>query len=121
MSWDEYARFTDRARKIMTRAENHAEQSGHGCIDIDHLLLGLLEEGNGVATRLLTNLNVDLKAIKADVEKRLRQHPKKFYLGRPPLSPRCQYSLDLAKEEAARLKHDFLGSEHILLGIINEA
>lgn len=113
-----FNRFTDRARKVLVFAQQEAARFGHGYIGTEHLLLGLLREGEGVAAKALTSLNIDLEAVRARVEEILgKGQENNAEMG---YTPRAKKVIELAMEEALRLGHNYVGTEHLLLGLIRE-
>ncbi|SMD14322.1 ATP-dependent Clp protease ATP-binding subunit [Sporomusa malonica] len=113
-----FNRFTDRARKVLILAQQEAARYGHGYIGTEHLLLGLLREGEGVAAKALTSLNLDIASVRAQVESILGQGQNQSTdIG---YTPRAKKIIELAMEEALRLGHNYVGTEHILLGLIRE-
>src|SRR5262249_8040758 len=111
-----FNRFTDRARKVLIYAQQEAARYGHGYIGIEHLLLGLLREEEGVAARVLASLNLDIASVRAEVESILGQGQEQTSdIG---YTPRAKKIIELAMEEALRLGHNYVGTEHILLGMI---
>lgn len=117
-----YERFTDRARKVMQLANQEAQRLGFEYIGTEHVLLGLIKEGSGVAALVLKNLDVDLHNLQLDVEKAiLRSHAQGVADPRSPQRPRAKKTIEHAMEEAQKLGHYYLGNEHILLGLLREA
>jgi ATP-dependent Clp protease ATP-binding subunit ClpC len=115
-----FDRFTDRARKVMGLARQEAQRLNHEYIGTEHILLGLVQEGSGVAANVLKNLSVDLKKIRQEVEKLVKTGPSMVTMGQLPFTPRAKKVLELALEEASNLGHNYIGTEHILLGLIRE-
>ena len=115
-----FDRFTDRARKVMGLARQEAQRFNHDYIGTEHILLGLIQEGNGVAADVLKSLDVDLKKIRQDVEKLVSHGTMMVTLGQLPFTPRGKKVLELALEEARSLGHNYIGTEHLLLGLIRE-
>ncbi len=115
-----FDRFTDRARKVMGLARQEAQRLNHEFIGTEHILLGLVQEGSGVAANVLKNLDVDLKKIRTEVERLVKAGPNMVTLGQLPFTPRAKKVLELALEEASSLGHNYIGTEHILLGLIKE-
>jgi ATP-dependent Clp protease ATP-binding subunit ClpC len=113
-------RFTDRARKVMNYAKEEALRFNHEYIGTEHILLGLVKEGSGVAAQVLHNLDIDIKKIRLEVEKMVQSGPDLKSIGQLPLTPRAKKVLDLATEEAKSLGHNYIGTEHILLGLLRE-
>src|SRR5579875_1837542 len=116
---ERFDKFTERARKVLTLAQEEAQRFNHNYIGTEHLLLGLVREGEGVAAKVLSNLGVELTKVRSAVE---------FIIGRgerPPqgeigLTPRAKKVIELAVDEARRLGHHYIGTEHLLLGLIRE-
>jgi ATP-dependent Clp protease ATP-binding subunit ClpC len=115
-----FDRFTDRARKVMGLARQEAQRLNHEYIGTEHILLGLVQEGSGVAANVLKNLDIDLKKIRQEVEKLVKAGPSMVTMGQLPFTPRAKKVLELALEEASNLGHNYIGTEHILLGLIRE-
>ncbi|GIW84996.1 MAG: ATP-dependent Clp protease ATP-binding protein [Gemmataceae bacterium] len=118
-----YERFTDRARKVMQLANQEAQRFNHEYIGTEHILLGLVKEGSGVAANVLKNLDVDLRKIRSEVEKIVQhghQGGEQVVMGRLPHTPRAKKVLDYALEEARNLGHNYVGTEHLLLGLLRE-
>ena len=115
-----FDRFTDRARKVMGLARQEAQRLNHEYIGTEHILLGLVQEGSGVAANVLKNLDVDLRKVRAEVEKLVKAGPSMVTMGQLPFTPRAKKVLELALEEAGNLGHNYIGTEHILLGLIKE-
>jgi len=115
-----FDKFTDRARKVMGYARQEAERFNHDYIGTEHVLLGLVKEGSGVAANVLENLDIDLEKLRAEVEKRVKQGPDTGTMGQLPFTQRAKKVLDYAIEEARHLKHKYVGTEHILLGLLRE-
>ena len=115
-----YERFTDRARKVLQLANQEAQRFNHEYVGTEHLLLGLIKEGSGVAANVLKNLDIDLRKIRHEVEKVVRSGPDTVTMGRLPQTPRSKKVLEYAMEEARNLNHGYVGTEHILLGLLRE-
>jgi ATP-dependent Clp protease ATP-binding subunit ClpC len=115
-----FDRFTDRARKVMGYARQEAERFNHDYIGTEHVLLGLIKEGSGVAANVLENLEIDLEKVRLEVEKRVKAGPETGTMGQLPFSPRARKVLDYAVEEAKNLGHKYVGTEHLLLGLLRE-
>src|SRR5262245_5712404 len=116
----QYERFTDRARKVMQLAHQEALRFSHEYIGTEHILLGLVKEGSGVAANVLQHLNIPLKKIRLEVEKILQSGPAPVKLAELPQTPRARLIVKYAKEEALNLRHNYVGTEHLLLGILRE-
>ena len=115
-----YSRFTDRARKVMQLANQEAQRFNHEYIGTEHILLGLIKEGSGVAANVLKNLNVDLRKVRREVEKIMHSGPAMVVLGKLPQTPRAKKVIEFAIEEARSLNLDYVGTEHLLLGLVRE-
>src|SRR6187401_2066056 len=115
-----YERFTDRARKVMQLANQEAQRFNHKYIGTEHILLGLVKEGSGVAANVLKNLDVDLRKIRLDVEKLVQSGPEMVTMGKLPQTPRAKKVIEYSMEEARNLNHNYVGTEHILLGLLRE-
>lgn len=115
-----YERFTDRARKVLQLANQEANRLNHEYIGTEHILLGLIKEGSGVASNVLRNLDVDLGKIRREVEKLVPPGTGMVSLGRLPQTPRAKKAIEYAMDEARTLNHMYVGTEHILLGLLRE-
>ena len=116
---DKFDRFTKRARRVLTLAQEEAQRLNHNYIGTEHLLLGLVREENGVAVRVLKELDIDLKQIRERVERTVGRGQRAMY-GKLSLTPRTKRVIELAVDEARRLGHHYIGTEHLLLGLIRE-
>ncbi len=115
-----YERFTERARKVMQLANQEAQRFNHEYIGTEHMLLGLVKEGTGVAANVLKNLDVDLRKIRLEVEKLVQSGPEMITMGKLPQTPRAKKVIEYSMDEARNLNHNFVGTEHILLGLLRE-
>jgi ATP-dependent Clp protease ATP-binding subunit ClpC len=115
-----FDKFTERAKKVINLAREEAGRLGHDYIGTEHILLGLIREGGGVAAAVLENLGLDLERIKLEVEKSITMGGGTLTLGEVPFTPRAKRVLELAVEEAQSLGHNYIGTEHLLLGLIRE-
>jgi len=115
-----FNRFTERARKVIVLAKEEAKRFNHDYIGTEHLLLGLIREGEGVAAAVLQKLGLDLESIRIEVEKVVQPGPQTQVMGDIPFTPRSKKALELAAEEARSLGHNYIGTEHLLLGLIRE-
>ena len=115
-----FNRFTERARKVLVLAKEEARRFNHDYIGTEHILLGLVREGEGVACAVLQNLGVDLERLRMEIEKLITPGSVASVLGDIPFTPRAKKALELAAEEARNLGHNYIGTEHILLGLIRE-
>lgn len=116
-----FERFTDRARKVMALANQEAQRFNHDVIGTEHILLGLVKEGSGVGATVLKNLDVDIKKLRLEIEKHVKSGPDMVTMGKLPQSPRAKKVIEYAIEEARALNHNYVGTEHILLGILRES
>ncbi len=115
-----YERFTDRARNVMKLANKEAMRFGHEYIGTEHILLGLVQEGSGVAIQVLTNLAIDPQRIVLEIETLIQKGTSTNYAVRYPQTPRAKKVIEYAMEEARNLNHGYVGTEHILLGLLRE-
>ena len=115
-----FNRFTERARKVIVYAKEEARRFNHDYIGTEHLLLGLVREGEGVAAAVLQKLGLDLETIRIEVEKLVQPGPQTQVLGDIPFTPRSKKALELSAEEARALGHNYIGTEHLLLGLVKE-
>ena len=115
-----YERFTDRARKVMALANQEAQRFNHEYIGTEHILLGLVEEGSGVGATVLKNLDIDLRKVRLEVEKLVKSGPDMVTMGKLPQTPRAKKVIEYAIEEARNLGHNYVGTEHLLLGLLRE-
>jgi ATP-dependent Clp protease ATP-binding subunit ClpC len=119
-----FERFTARARRVLVLAQEEARLLGHGFIGTEHLLLGLLHEGEGLGAKALESLGITLEAVRTKVEERIGPAASS---GSPPFTPRAKLVLELALREALQLEHNlrpvesqYIGTEHLLLAIVRE-
>ena len=115
-----FERFTDRARKVMALANQEAQRFNHDYIGTEHILLGLVKEGSGVGANVLKNLGVDLRKVRLEVEKLVKSGPEMVTMGKLPQTPRAKRVIEYAIEEARNLNHNYVGTEHLLLGLLRE-
>jgi ATP-dependent Clp protease ATP-binding subunit ClpC len=115
-----FERFTDRARRVMALANMEARRLEHEYIGTEHILLGMVREGSGVAANVLKNLNVDLARLQAEVEKFIRSGPDNVVLGKLPQTPRAKKVIEYAIEEARAQSVKYVGTEHLLVGLLRE-
>ncbi len=115
-----FDRFTDRAKKVMNLARQEAQRFNHEYLGTEHILLGLVQEGSGVAANVLKNMGIDLNKSRMEVEKIVKTGPSMVTTGQLPLTPRAKKVLELSMEEAGNLGHNYIGTEHLLLGLIKE-
>ena len=114
-----FERFTDRARRVVVLAQEEARMLNHNYIGTEHILLGLIHEGEGVAAKALESLNISLEAVRQQVEEIIGQG-QAAPTGHIPFTPRAKKVLELSLREALQLGHNYIGTEHILLGLIRE-
>jgi ATP-dependent Clp protease ATP-binding subunit ClpA len=113
-------RYTDRARKVMARANLEAQQFNHEYIGTEHILLGLVQVDGGVAASVLKSFKVDLQGVRQEVEKLVNRGPERGSGFQLPKTPRARQVIKFAIEEAERFDHNYVGTEHILLGLLRE-
>ncbi len=116
---DRFDKFTERARRVLTLAQEEAQRFNHNYIGTEHLLLGLVREGDGVAAKVLANLGVELTKVRSAVEFIIGRGDRAV-LGEIGLTPRAKKVIELAVDEARRLNHHYIGTEHLLLGLVRE-
>jgi len=115
-----FERFTERARKVMALANQEAQRFNHEYIGTEHILLGLVKEGSGVGANVLKNLGVDLHKVRIEVEKLVKAGPDMVTMGKLPQTPRAKKVIEYSIEEARNLNHNYVGTEHLLLGLLRE-
>ena len=115
-----FERFTDRARKVMALANQEAQRFNHEYIGTEHILLGLVKEGSGVGANVLKNLDIDLRKVRLEVEKLVKSGPDMVTMGKLPQTPRAKKVIEYGIEEARNLNHNYVGTEHLLLGLLRE-
>ncbi|MGE3073810.1 MAG: ATP-dependent Clp protease ATP-binding subunit [Dehalococcoidia bacterium] len=116
---DRFDKFTERARRVLTLAQEEAHRFNHNYIGTEHILLGLVREGDGVAAKVLANLGVELNKVRSAVEFIIGRGDRTV-LGEIGLTPRAKKVIELAVDEARRLSHSYIGTEHLLLGLVRE-
>jgi prophage maintenance system killer protein len=116
---DKFGRFTGRARQVMVLSQDEARRLNHNYIGTEHLLLGLIREGDGVAAHALTGLGISLQAVRAQIEEIIGGGAS-VPTGHIPFTPRAKKVLELSRREALQLGHGYIGTEHLLLGLIRE-
>lgn len=109
-------RFTERAQRVILIAQEEAKRLNHDYVGTEHLLLGLIALGEGVAAQVMANLGVDLRRVRAEIEKIVGTGDNVMLLGEIPFTPRAKKVLELAVEEAQNMGHNYVGTEHLLLG-----
>jgi len=114
-----FERFTDKARRVVVLAQEEARMLNHNYIGTEHILLGLIHEGEGLAAKALTSLGISLQAVRQQVEEIIGQG-QQAPSGHIPFTPRAKKVLELSLREALQLGHNYIGTEHILLGLLRE-
>jgi ATP-dependent Clp protease ATP-binding subunit ClpC len=114
-----FERFTDRARRVIVLAQEEARMLNHNYIGTEHILLALIHEGEGIAAKALQSLHISLEAARQQVE-RIIGRGKAAPIGHIPFTPRAKKVLELSLREALQLGHNYIGTEHILLGLVRE-
>ncbi len=116
---ERFDKFTERARKVLSLAQEEAQRFQHNYIGTEHLLLGLVREGEGVAAKVLLKLGVELQKVREAVEFIIGRGDR-IVLGEIGLTPRAKKVIELAVDEARRMNHHYIGTEHLLLGLLRE-
>jgi len=114
-----FERFTDRGRRVLVLAQEEARLLGHGFIGTEHILLGLIHEGDGVGAKALESVGISLDAVRAAVAEVVGSSGQSS-IGSPPFTPRAKKVLELSLREALQLGHSYIGTEHLLLGLLRE-
>src|ERR1700747_2160451 len=120
MSDEAMSNFTPRAQQVLALARKEADRLNHNFLGTEHLLLGLIKLGQGVAVNVLQKMGLDLETVRMEVEKHVESHPETKMVGNIPYTPRVKKVLALAGKEAQALHHSYVGTEHILLGLLRE-
>jgi ATP-dependent Clp protease ATP-binding subunit ClpC len=120
MSEESMQNFTPRAQQVLALARKEADRFNHNFVGTEHLLLGLIKLGQGVAVNVLQKLGLDLETVRLEVEKQVGTGPDQKMIGNIPYTPRVKKVLALASKEAKNLNHTYVGTEHILLGLLRE-
>ena len=115
-----FERWTNRARKVMALANQEALRFNHEYIGTEHILLGLVKEGSGVGATVLKNLDIDIKKLRLEVEELVKSNPDMVTMGKLPQTPLAKKVIEYAIEEARALNHNYVGTEHIILGLLRE-
>lgn len=120
-----YERFTDRARKVMQLANQEAQRLNHEYIGVEHILLGLVKEGSGVAANVLKNLDIDVRRVRLEIEKLVQAGPEmvtmgKLPMGKLPQTARARKCIEFSMEEARNMGHNYVGTEHILIALMRD-
>src|SRR5207244_695348 len=116
---DRFDKFTERARKVLQLAQEEAQRFNHNYIGTEHILLGLVREGDGVAARVLNNMGIELHKVRSAVEFIIGRGDR-MVMGEIGLTPRAKRVIELAVDEARHLNHHYIGTEHLLLGLLAE-
>jgi ATP-dependent Clp protease ATP-binding subunit ClpC len=116
----EMSNFTPRAQQVLALARKEADRYNHNYVGTEHLLLGLIKLGQGVAVNVLQKLGLDLETVRMEVEKQIGPGPETKVVGNIPYTPRVKKVLTLAQKEAKALNHNYVGTEHVLLGLLRE-
>ena len=116
-----FERFTDRARKVMALANQEAQSLNHDYIGTEHILLGLVKEGSGIGAKVLKNLGADLRKVRREVKKIVPVGADMVTMGKLPQTPRGKRVIEFAIHEARNLGHNYVGTEHMLLGLLSES
>ena len=117
----DFGSFTPRAQQVVNLAKKEADRFNHPYVGTEHLLLGLIALGEGVAVSVLEGMGISLEAVRLEVEKAVGQGPATKVIGNVPFTPRTKKVFQLAIAEAQSLSHTYVGTEHLLLGLIREA
>jgi ATP-dependent Clp protease ATP-binding subunit ClpC len=113
-----FEKFTDRARKVIQLANQEAQRLNHTHISTEHVLIGLCKEGSGVAANVLRNLDVDLKKLREETERLVPPKKDPVFMGKLPQTEHVKQSIQYALEESRNLNHNYVGTEHLLLGLL---
>jgi len=118
-----FERFTDSARKVMALSNQEVQRFNHEYIGTEHILLGLIKEGSGTGAAVLKNLGVDIEKMLLEMEQlfKLKGRPDKVTMDKQPPTPLAKKVIEYAIEEARSLNHEYIGTEHILLGLLRES
>src|SRR6266567_2264297 len=119
-SFDAMNNFTPRAQQVLALARKEADRFNHNFVGTEHLLLGLIRLGQGTAVTVLRKMGLDLETVRKEVEKQVGTGPDQKMIGHIPYTPRVKKVLALAAKEARALNHTYVGTEHILLGLLRE-
>ena len=115
-----FERFTERARQVVVLAQEEARNYSHEYIGVEHILLGLLREEEGLAARILASLDVTIEKARLGVQARTTKVGAESPSGQIPFTPRARKALELSLREALSLGHNYIGTEHVLLGVVRE-
>src|SRR5437899_5215717 len=114
-----FERFTERARRVIILAQEEAKRLNHSAVGTEHILLGIVREGEGVASKVLESLNISPERVRAEIESAIGRGERTPH-EEVTFTPRAKKVLELALDEARRLGHNYIGTEHLLLGLIRE-
>src|SRR5580693_4049398 len=120
MSDEAMSNFTPRAQQVLALARKEADRLNHNFLGTEHLLLGLIKLGQGVAVNVLQKMGLDLETVRLEVEKQVGTGPDQRMIGNIPYTPRVKKVIALAQKEAKQLNHTYVGTEHLLLGLLRE-
>src|SRR5471030_1802438 len=120
MSDESMSNFTPRAQQVLALARKEADRFNHNYLGTEHILLGLIKLGHGVAVNVLQGMGIDLETVRMEVEKQTGTGPDQKMAGNIPYTPRVKKVLALASKEAKALNHSYVGTEHLLLGLLRE-
>jgi len=120
MSDEAMSNFTPRAQQVLALARKEADRLNHNFLGTEHLLLGLIKLGQGVAVNVLQSMGIDLETVRMEVEKQVGTGPDQKMIGNIPYTPRVKKVIELAQKEAKNLNHTYVGTEHLLLGLLRE-
>src|ERR1700742_4915515 len=120
MSDEAMSNFTPRAQQALALARKEADRLNHNFLGTEHLLLGLIKLGQGVAVNVLQKMGLDLETVRMEVEKQTPSGPDQKMIGNIPYTPRVKKVIALAQKEARNLNHTYVGTEHLLLGLLRE-
>ncbi len=115
-----FDKFTNRAKQVIKLAKKEAQRLNHNYLGTEHVLLGLLKLGQGVAVNVLRNLNIDFETVRSEVEKLVGYGPEIQVYGDPALTGKVKKVFEYANEEAANLNHNYVGTEHLLFGLLRQ-
>ena len=115
-----FNRFTNRARQVVILARNEADRFNHNYVGTEHLLLGLIKLGQGVAVNVLKKMGIDFEIVRDEVSKAVTPGPETKTVGEIPLTPGAKKVIEYAWEDAQKLGHNYVGTEHLLLGLLRE-
>lgn len=113
-----FERFDDRAKKVMALANQEAQRFNHDAIGTEHILNALVKEGSGVGAQVIKNLHIDLRKVRLEIEKRIKGGPAMVSMGKLPQTPRAKKVIECAIEEARNFNHNYVATEHLLLGLL---